>query len=414
MDPLIELPELARARIKARESEADEQADLVRRDLDTDLESAVTDWGGYSDLHQKKLSEAIGETRDGVRTAALLSAQYVFLAHAREYRSALHDPAAAEPILARLREAVIERYGEHTRASIECREAQQMEEAWAEHKTAPEVARESIAPILVGDAQFWRERRTDFRAFDVGENTSLCADLDSLTDTWTFRGSQEALLVFKSLATIAAQGFQTYDREEPWRSWLDELRRGRRNYQETPTAVTYSKRAMEDPTKFGIEPPVVQGVVRTSIVAQNEVPTELPAVAPPVHKQDPFTQVRFEGVRGHLKRLFEASTNLCLEFESRTRNGPTPTDESRQEVDPTPNEQGISGTESHSALAATRQAIVMPILNQKKWSRSKWAAKAGVGKNSVYEYLEGERNLTDKNRQALAEELGLKAEDLPN
>jgi len=58
--------------------------------------------------------------------------------------------------------------------------------------------------------------------------------------------------------------------------------------------------------------------------------------------------------------------------------------------------------------------VVTPILASKRWTRGHWATKAGVGKNSVYEYLNGKRNLSLANRQALAEELGLKPEDLPD
>jgi hypothetical protein len=65
-----------------------------------------------------------------------------------------------------------------------------------------------------------------------------------------------------------------------------------------------------------------------------------------------------------------------------------------------------------AARAARRQAIVTPILARKRWTRGKWATDAGVGKNSVYEYLDGTRKLSTKNRQAMAEALGLKPEDL--
>jgi len=63
--------------------------------------------------------------------------------------------------------------------------------------------------------------------------------------------------------------------------------------------------------------------------------------------------------------------------------------------------------------AAARQAVVMPILASKRWKRGRWATEAGVGKNSVYEYLDGRRTLTDDNRKAMAEVLGLKPTDLP-
>jgi len=63
--------------------------------------------------------------------------------------------------------------------------------------------------------------------------------------------------------------------------------------------------------------------------------------------------------------------------------------------------------------AERRQAVVMPILAKKKWTRGKWATKAGVGKNSVYKYLAGRRSLSDANRKPMAEVLGLKPEQLP-
>ena len=56
----------------------------------------------------------------------------------------------------------------------------------------------------------------------------------------------------------------------------------------------------------------------------------------------------------------------------------------------------------------------MPILSSKRWTRGKWVIKAGVGNNTVYDYLEGKRNLRRESRQALADELGLKLEDFPD
>jgi hypothetical protein len=67
-----------------------------------------------------------------------------------------------------------------------------------------------------------------------------------------------------------------------------------------------------------------------------------------------------------------------------------------------------------SELATARQAIVMPILQSKKMTRCNWATKAGVGKNSVYDYLAGKRRLSYANRRALAEVLDLQPEGLPD
>jgi hypothetical protein len=70
--------------------------------------------------------------------------------------------------------------------------------------------------------------------------------------------------------------------------------------------------------------------------------------------------------------------------------------------------------ETKKQRAARRQAVVMPILHSKGWTPGKWATHAAVSKNSVYQYLDGtRRSITKENRQALADELGLKAEELP-
>lgn len=67
-----------------------------------------------------------------------------------------------------------------------------------------------------------------------------------------------------------------------------------------------------------------------------------------------------------------------------------------------------------SERAARRQAVVMPILTKKGWKRGRLVTKAGVGKNSVYEYLDGTRaTITDDNRKAIAQALGLDADELP-
>jgi len=71
-------------------------------------------------------------------------------------------------------------------------------------------------------------------------------------------------------------------------------------------------------------------------------------------------------------------------------------------------------SESVDERSERRGALVMPMLRTKGWTRCRWAAQAGVSKNSVYGYLSGERNLSVENRQALAEELGLKPEGVPD
>jgi hypothetical protein len=72
-----------------------------------------------------------------------------------------------------------------------------------------------------------------------------------------------------------------------------------------------------------------------------------------------------------------------------------------------------SKTDSELVLAEARKAVVLPLLARKDWRRGRWATEAGVGKNCVYEYLEGKRRLSSPNRKAMAEVLGLKPEELP-
>src|SRR5580698_4896749 len=211
MDPLIELPEPAKARIKAREAEAAEQFTRVVRACEGDVVTARRLWGGYIDLHQDELRYAVEQARACIEEAKLLSAQYVFMAHSNEYVQALRDPGELDSVLAKLREAVIKQYGEHVRAAIQSKEAQQMEKASANWSSDSDLTEENCAPILVGDAPFWRACRSDFREYNTKENNALLADWDSMTDSWSFRGPGEAEAVFKSLATIAAKGFQAYD-----------------------------------------------------------------------------------------------------------------------------------------------------------------------------------------------------------
>ena len=68
--------------------------------------------------------------------------------------------------------------------------------------------------------------------------------------------------------------------------------------------------------------------------------------------------------------------------------------------------------ETKQERADRRQDFVMPRL--KKKSRNKWADESAVGKNTVYEYLDGTRKkLSDVNRQAMADALGVSIEELP-
>jgi hypothetical protein len=132
MEPLVKLPPEARARIRAKEAKANEQYALVRRASENDVERAHAAWGDYIDLFQEQLHDAVESARATIDTAAILCAQFVFVAHAVEYRRVVSDPGEVEDVFAKLREAVIRQYGEHTRASVQFREAEAMEKALAD------------------------------------------------------------------------------------------------------------------------------------------------------------------------------------------------------------------------------------------------------------------------------------------
>ena len=86
---------------------------------------------------------------------------------------------------------------------------------------------------------------------------------------------------------------------------------------------------------------------------------------------------------------------------------------SRTDADP----QGrrVAKDQATADRAASRQAVVMPILKSKRWKPGRLATTAGLGKNSVYQYLDGTRSrITTENRTAIAEALGLEAEQLPD
>ena len=55
----------------------------------------------------------------------------------------------------------------------------------------------------------------------------------------------------------------------------------------------------------------------------------------------------------------------------------------------------------------------MPILQQKGYTKSKWASVAGVDPSVVYDYVNGNSNPTAESRKALAEAIELPVDELP-
>lgn len=128
------------------------------------------------------------------------------------------------------------------------------------------------------------------------------------------------------------------------------------------------------------------------------------------------------GAGGSIERLFEASATYCARLNRQSLENAVMSYEgssfergpANQRAEVNTREASDTGQVNFRERAERRSAKVTPILASKRWTRGKWATKAGVGKNSVYDYLSGKRNLSFANRQALAEELGLKPEELPD
>ena len=95
-----------------------------------------------------------------------------------------------------------------------------------------------------------------------------------------------------------------------------------------------------------------------------------------------------------------------------------PQTEASSTIDSGPAAKESTATKSAEAIAeraARRQAVVDPILKERRWKHGRLATEAGLGKNSVYEYLDGTRvQITAENRKAIAEALGLRPDELPN
>jgi hypothetical protein len=64
--------------------------------------------------------------------------------------------------------------------------------------------------------------------------------------------------------------------------------------------------------------------------------------------------------------------------------------------------------------ATRRQAVVNPILGQKRWKIGRLATAAGVGKATVYGYMDGTRSwISKENRKAICQSLDLELDKLP-
>jgi hypothetical protein len=235
VEPLIELPEPARARIRDGETKAQEGFQRTQVACEQDALEAHRRWGGYLDLNQDNLRYEIQQAQACLQQGIELFAQFIFLVHAVEYRQELRDPGKIKPVLSRLCDAIVGHFGTRVKNLIEATEVDQLRRAVVEWNANPGI--EYLPPALVGDAAFWRERRADFGGYNTDNYNALIAQWDSVKDSWSVRGPAEAQAIFEPLAAIAAKGIKDVDQARRSRTWLDELRRRGRHYFESPPSA---------------------------------------------------------------------------------------------------------------------------------------------------------------------------------
>ena len=176
---------------------------------------------------------------------------------------------------------------------------------------------------MVGDVEFWRRRKNSFRARDNGENHSLWAYWDSITQTYGSRGPDEARRIFEKLTNMAVRRLPCPQDVEPRRVWLDELRRENINCSSLPIEAVFNQHLLDDwPKRFG-SPAPVGGDIRSGIIAADQSIRCLQDSQP----GDPYTEKEFKGEVVVIERLFEASVLLCEELESRAEASSAKRDE---------------------------------------------------------------------------------------
>jgi hypothetical protein len=215
---------------------------------------------------------------------------------------------------------------------------------------------------LVGDAQFWRERKTAFRTSDKEEYRSLRAHWNSITDTHVLLGSEQAQRRFELLAEAAARGLANPQGVELWKLWLAELIRRKINYSESPYTFEYPEAYLENPghplRRLGEPLPVVEGR-RTTTGA---------------------TTMVFEGTVVSIDRLFEASAVLCEVFESlaehrsegdRKAKKPTKQSEKYKQIDKALREIAAARPRNHEEVFRQLDARKVPIPNSKPFKAAR-------------------------------------------
>ena len=243
---------------------------------------------------------------------------------------------------------------------------------------------------------FWRERHKEFLAEAI-RFAELKAKWTAYFGGWRLwwgskgaRVPQECLQALTRVTQEAINGIpdsHANGETEPWVRWLEFMRRGTWRGLRVTGHCAVSELVWEAGVKIGRPPVVVRRELRLSTGDEPEAD----------HWLEDLT----------LENVFRASAEFCDEL-SRTLELLAP-----EAVELKTAEPASAGSTSIVERSKVRRTVVLPILASKRWTRGKWATKAGVSKNSVYEYLNGKRKLTQENRKALADVLGLKPEDLP-
>src|SRR5258706_16436308 len=116
---------------------------------------------------------------------------------------------------------------------------------------------------MLGDVQFWRERKKAFRKSDKEDYRSLRGHRCSITDDCRLLGSEQAQHCFEILAEAAARGWPNPQGAALWKLWLAELIRRKINYRETPYTQGCPQEYLENPEHRPRRPgellPVVEG-----------------------------------------------------------------------------------------------------------------------------------------------------------
>lgn len=199
-------------------------------------------------------------------------------------------------------------------------------------------------------------------------------------------GTPASQHLFRVVAGAAARHLTEHTDSEPWRLWLDRM-----------LAEGYAR---DLPTRRA----TMQQIRNWGAAGLLGPPL------PPGFKSQ------------HIENVFKCSADFCqvmlLSEANAFWHSPTSEQRAKGQVEVTERSPGETTDPPEGDLvglrAAKRQRFVNPILEGKRWKPGRLATEAGIGKNSVYEYLDGTRaKITEENRQALADALGVRPEELP-